>query len=259
MGIAEKTGGILRVLSNNSYHRCSAIILAAGSGSRMNSDKTKQFMTLAGKPLIVHTLKAFEESEYIDEIVLVAKEDEIALYGPLFKKHGITKVTSVVKGGESRQESVSLGMNAVSAKSDFVAIHDGARALITPSQIKAVMLSAFKFKASVAASPSKDTPKQVSEHSFIEKGIQRERLWLMQTPQVFNADLFRACLYNAYTKKIEATDDCALAEAAGFPVKIVDTGYENIKITTPIDLKLAELILAEREQEKKAKESKKNG
>lgn len=249
MGIPEKISGVLRVLSNKSYHRVSAVIVAAGSGSRMNSETTKQFMRINGIPVIIHTLLAFENSEYIDEIVIVAREDELSAYPALLKEYGITKVTSVVKGGATRQASVALGVEAISPKSDFIAIHDGARPLITPSQIKAVILSAYKFKAASAASVSKDTPKMISEHKFIEKSVDRDKLWLMQTPQVFYADLYRAALYYAYEKKFESTDDTAIAEFAGFPVKVVDCGYDNIKITTPIDLKLAELIINERNAE----------
>ena len=258
MSIAEKIGGVLRVVSNNSYHRVTAIIVAAGSGSRMGGEVTKQFMTLNGKPVIINTLLAFEKSEYIDEIVIVARADETDKYPPLLEKYGIKKVSSVVKGGDSRQASVALGMEAVSPKSDFVAIHDGARPLITEEQIKSVVLAAYKFKAASAASMSKDSPKIVSPHNFIEKSVERDKLRLMQTPQVFYADLYRAALYHAYEKKFEGTDDCAVAEFAGFPVKVVDCGYENIKITTPVDLKLAEIILAERSLENKNNEDCKN-
>ena len=203
MSIAEKIGGVLRVVSNKSYHRVTAIIVAAGSGSRMGGATTKQFMTLNGRPVIINTLLSFEKSEYIDEIVIVAREDETDKYPPMLEKYGIKKVSAVVKGGDSRQASVALGMEAVSAKSDFVAIHDGARPLITESQIKSVILAAYKFKAASAACISKDSPKIVSEHQFIEKSVERDKLWLMQTPQVFYADLYRAALFHAYEKKFE--------------------------------------------------------
>ena len=252
MGLAEQIGSVLRTFSYSAFHRTSAIILAGGSGQRMGSTATKQFMTLCDMPVIVHSLLAFEKSEYIDEIIIVAKQDEVDLYGPIIKKYGINKVTAVVAGGESRQASVACGIEAISPKSDFVAIHDGARPLITTEQIKAVVIAAFQNKAATAAAPSKDTPKMVSKSRFIEESVEREKLWLMQTPQIFNADVYRAALFNATTNGIEATDDSALVKEAGFPVKIVDCGYENIKITTPVDLKLANIILRERQLENAA-------
>lgn len=250
MGIIERFTGILRAASKKSFHRVSAIIVAAGSGSRMGEQNvTKQFMPLCGIPVVIRSALAFEKSDYIDEIVIVAKEDEISKYQPLLNKYGIKKVSSVVKGGQTRQDSVMNGMEAISAKSDFVAIHDGARPLVTQEIIKSVILNAYKFKAASAAAPSKDTPKMISENHFIEKTVERDKLWLMQTPQIFHADLYRAALLNAVEKKFEGTDDCALAEFAGFPVKVVDCGYENIKITTPVDIKIAEAILTERKKE----------
>ena len=246
MGLAEQIGGVLRTFSYSAFHRTAAIILAGGSGQRMGSNTTKQFMTLYDMPVIVHSLLAFDKSEYIDEIVIVAKQEEVDLYDPIIKTYGINKVTAVVAGGDTRQASVACGIEAISQKADFVAIHDGARPLITPEQIKAVVIAAFQNKAATAAAPSKDTPKMVTKNRFIEESVERDKLWLMQTPQIFNADVYRAALYNAKTKGIEATDDSALVSDAGFPVKIVDCGYENIKITTPVDLKRAEIILSER-------------
>ena len=171
------------------------------------------------------------------------------MYPHLIKKYGLKKVTKVVSGSDTRQKSVLNGLSAISDKADFIAIHDGARPLITGEQIKKVVLSAFEFRAATAASKSKDTPKLVSNNGFIEMGVDRDTLWLMQTPQIFSANLYRAAAYTAIENGYEATDDCALAERAGFPVKVVDCGYQNIKITTPEDLKFAELILSERKKQ----------
>lgn len=250
MSKLDKITNIARDFSERSSHRVSAVIVAAGSGSRMNSSTTKQFMTLDGKPVVINTLLAFEECDYIDEIVIVAKEDETVMYPHLLSKYGIEKVSKIVAGSDSRQKSVLCGLEAISDRSDFIAIHDGARPLITPEQIKKVVLTAFRFKAATAAAKSKDTPKLISKNGFIEKNLDRDLIWMMQTPQIFSSNMYRAAAYTAIRDGFEATDDCALAINAGFAVRTVDCGYENIKITTPEDLKFAEIILAGRKNGK---------
>ena len=246
MSKLDEVTSLAREFTKNSHHYVSAIIVAAGSGSRMNSKVTKQFMTLDGKPVIINTILAFEKSDYVNEIIVVAREDELILYPHLLKVYGVEKVKKVVPGADTRQRSVLCGLEEISDKADYVAIHDGARPLITPEQIKKVLLGAFTFRAATAASKSKDTPKLVTKNGFIDKDLDRDTVWMMQTPQVFMANLYRAAAYTAQKENFEATDDCALAHNAGFPVKIIDTGYENIKITTPEDLKFAELIMNER-------------
>lgn len=237
---------IARAFNKASYHHVTAIIVAAGSGSRMGSEVTKQFLQLDGKPLIINTLLAFEKCAYIDDIVLVAREDEMELYPHLIKTHGISKVIKLVSGGETRQESVLNGLDVIPDNADFIAIHDGARPLVTPDQIKNVILAAYGYKAASAAMKCKDTPKAVTRNGYIEKGLDRDSVMLMQTPQVFNANLYRAAAYTAKVKDFKGSDDCAIAEFAGFPVMTVDCGYENIKVTTPEDLLFAEIIIQKR-------------
>ncbi len=248
MAVIEKLSRLTKTVLGRD-HYTSAILLAGGSGSRMNSDTTKQMMTLAGKPLIIHSLQAMEACQYIDEVILVAKADEADRYPAMLEEHGITKVTHIVEGGATRQDSVFNGLQVVSDKADHIAIHDGARPLITPAQIKAVVLAAYDYKAAAAAAPAKDSVKVTNISGMIDYTVDRKTVWLMQTPQVFNANLYRASIYTAMRNKFIGTDDTEVAEHAGFSTKLIDTGYENIKVTTPVDLLLAEVILANREKE----------
>lgn len=231
-------------------HYTTAIILAGGSGTRMGADNTKQFIDLAGVPVIARTIDAFQKAETVSEIVIVAKKDEIPLYKDLIKEHGFTKVTKVVKGGSTRQKSALCGFEAISSKTKFVAIHDGARPLVAVGLIDRVVRSAHISRASIAAVPCKDTPKLIHpiNHRIedSDKQPQRDKLWLAQTPQVFHADLYRCAAYYAVEKEFEATDDASLCEFTGFEVKCVEGSYENIKITTPEDLVCAEALLRRR-------------
>lgn len=246
MGIFDKATRLARTALGKNAHYVSAVIVAGGSGSRMKSDKTKQMMTLCGKPVIVHTLMAFEASDYIDEIILVAKEDEIDLYPPLLEQYGIKKISALIPGGDTRQESVMAGFEAINEKADFVAIHDGARPLITPEQIKSVVLAAFEYRAATAATPATDSAKVANISAMIDRTVDRKSLWMVQTPQVFYANLYRAAAYTAKKNGFIGTDDTEIAERAGFSTKLVNVGYDNMKITTPIDLVKAEAILAYR-------------
>lgn len=243
MGLFDKSTRLARFALDKRSHYVSAVIVAGGSGSRMQSDTTKQMMPLCGKPVIVHTLEAFQASDYIDEIVLVAKEDELTRYRELLDQYEITKVTKMVVGGQTRQDSVMAGFEAISEKADFVAIHDGARPLILPEQIKQIVLAAFEYKAATAATPATDSAKEANISAMIDRTVDRQSLWMVQTPQVFYANLYRAAAYTARKDKFVGTDDTQLAEHAGFSAKLVNIGYDNLKITTPIDLVKAEAIL----------------
>jgi 2-C-methyl-D-erythritol 4-phosphate cytidylyltransferase len=207
-------------------------------------------ISLNGMPIIIHTLLPFEESEYIDDIILVVKKEEFDQYPPLLQNFSIKKVKKIVVGGESRQESVWKGFSAIPNTCDYIAIHDGARPLITTEQIKKVVLAGYDYRAVSAAAPSKETAKLVNSSRYVEQTVDRDKLWMVQTPQVFYADLYRAAAYTAQKDGFQATDDCSLAEHAGFTVRLVDTGYTNIKITTPEDLLFAKAILDQRKSEK---------
>lgn len=249
---AGDIASLLRTLSNtaNKPYFTSAIIAAAGSGTRMcdESGTTKQMLTLCGMPVVVRTILAFEKCERINEIIVVAREDEISLYDKYKDEYNLTKIRAVVKGGDTRQESVLRGFEAISDKSEFVAIHDGARCLITPEDVNTVLREAYRYGAATAAAKATDTVKRADGKGFVAETPDRRDMWLAQTPQVFKTEVYRAAAYIAKQEDFTATDDNALAEHVGFWVKLVDTGMENIKITTPIDIAVAEAILRNREK-----------
>lgn len=229
----------------------SAIITVGGSGTRMQTDdgRTKQFMELDGLPVIARTLLVFDRSQYIDEIIIVSKENEIGHYAKLIKEYGLKKISRVVKGGATRQESVLNGFKAISEKSDYVAIHDGVRCLITPNNIREVVKNAYAYGCACAATKSVDTVKIADSSSFIDTTPDRSTVWQAQTPQVFKADVYRACAFSAKKEGASVTDDCMLAERYGFKIKLVDCGKSNLKITTKEDLAIAEAILKMRKAE----------
>ena len=244
----KKIVGVLRAVSGTPHPKnfTTAIIAAAGLSERFGGSVTKQMTELCGKPILVHTLIAYQNTDCIHEIIIVARPDEAPFWLNVCEKEGLTKVTKIVHGGHSRQESVLNGLDAVSDKSKFVAIADGARCLITPEQINAVCRSAYKYKAATAAHRSSDTVKIADKKGFIEKTADRNTVWLSQTPQVFRTKLYRAAAYTALKKGFEATDDNSLVENIGHPVRLVECGSQNIKITTYEDMAVAEGILNER-------------
>lgn len=225
----------------------SAVILAGGSGTRVGGDKTKQMLEICGIPLIVHTLLAFQKSDYINEIVVVAKKEELLNYELFKDEYDLTKISRIVEGGETRQESAKNGFDAISDLADYVAIHDGARALITGEQIKEVVMGAYAHGSAVAATRATDTIKY-SEGVKISQTIPRENIWLAQTPQVFRDEIYRAAVYTAEKEGFVGTDDSSLVEHIGLPVYLVDTGNDNFKVTYKSDLLRAEQILLERKE-----------
>ena len=229
----------------------SAVILAGGSGTRVGADKTKQMIELCGKPLVVHTLLAFEACDYVNEIVVVAKQDEIAKYEEFRTAYGLRKLTKIVAGGETRQMSAKDGFDAADERAAYVAIHDGARALVTPEQIGEVILAAYAHGAAIAATRATDTVKYASG-GFVAETLDRNDIWLAQTPQVFRDEIYRAAAYTAEKDGFAATDDASLAEHIGIGVYLVDCGAENFKVTVGSDLSRAEILLREREEKNHA-------
>lgn len=247
----SSVANVFHAVSGNSKEKkfTSAIIVAGGSSLRMGGEKTKQMSLVCGIPVVVHTLLAFEKCERINEIIVVAKEDEIPLYDEFKRKFGIRKLRSVVKGGHTRQESALNGFNATYRKADYVAIHDAARCLITPEEIVKILDGAIKYGAASASVGVVDTVKIVDEHGFAYKTEDRNNVRLAQTPQIFSRNLYCAAAYTAKEDGFEATDDNMLVEKIGHKIKMIDCSKDNIKITLPGDLKKAETILHERQNE----------
>ena len=226
----------------------SAIIVAGGSGTRMNlpDGQTKQTLVLEGVPVIVRTVQQFEACEDIDEIILVVKRDEFDLYKEYYKKYNFKKVKHIVAGGETRQLSVLNGLTRVSDIADFVTIHDGVRCLITPEMISEVCTFAYHYGAATAVSKPSDTLKLSEDGSFIKETVDRNKIYQAGTPQIFKYDMYRAAALSAKKDGFEATDDNSLVERMKFKIYMCDLGKENIKITTNEDIYIAEAILKNR-------------
>ncbi|MEG0824995.1 MAG: 2-C-methyl-D-erythritol 4-phosphate cytidylyltransferase [Oscillospiraceae bacterium] len=220
---------------------CTAIVPAAGSSTRMEG-QDKMFALLAGEPVIVHTLRALQNSEFIQEIIVVTREDLILPISDLCKAYALYKVTKVIRGGATRTESVRLGTLEASQQAELLAIHDGARPLVSEGLISAVILRAADCHAAAPAVPVKDTVKRC-EGGFVKETLPRETLCAIQTPQVFQASLIKAALEKALTDGAELTDDCSAVERLGMSVALTAGEDTNLKITTPADLAVAEGIL----------------
>lgn len=227
----------------------SAIIVAAGASTRMGGAGSKQMLMLSGKPVIAHTLAAFQAAQSIAEIILVARAEDREQMQELQKKYQITKCSRIVPGGRTRQLSVAAGVQAAHPHAAYIAIHDGARPLITPACIDEAVASAFSCQACTVGTPVVDTIKQVDGKGKIIATPERSALWAVQTPQVFLRSLYLAGLAKARGEGLDFTDDCQLAEAMGVPVTVVPGKEENIKITSPKDIDVAQALLLQRTQE----------
>ena len=223
--------------------KCGAVIVAAGNASRMGGID-KVMAQLQGEPMIARTVRTFQECDAISEIVIVTREDLIIPITDICRDMGALKVNAVVRGGKSRQESVSLGLNALSNKVKLAAVHDGARPLITWEVIDRTVRAANSYGAAAPAIPVKDTIKVV-EGRVVKNTPDRSTLFAVQTPQVFDFDLLRGALKKAEADGAAVTDDCSAVELMGMSVKIVEGDERNIKVTTPMDLKIAEMLLEE--------------
>lgn len=218
-----------------------AIIVAAGSSTRMGGI-SKQLIKLNGTETIAHTILAFQKSDVIDEIIVVTKEQDISTIKQIAKANYCSKAKNVVIGGNSRQESVQNGIGSASKIATHFAIHDGARPLITPAVIEKTVISAFSTGASATGVPVKDTIKVV-HNGIITDTPNRESLIAIQTPQVFEKQLYLKAVKNAKMKNKDYTDDCKLIESINQDVTVVIGDYNNIKLTTPEDITIAESIL----------------
>lgn len=226
-----------------------AIVLSAGVGSRMKSDIPKQYMDLAGKPVIYYSLKAFEDAEFSSIVLVCGKDDVEYCQKEIVEKYGLNKVTAIVHGGKERYHSVYEGLKAIDG-ADYVFIHDGARPMLTQDVIDRLKKAVVAEEAAVAGMPVKDTIKIVDEESYVKDTPERQYVWQVQTPQCFSYPI----IYEAYRSVIQdeeegwtipkITDDAMVLEyATDHEVKMVEADYRNLKITTPEDLIIAEAFL----------------
>ena len=226
-----------------------AIVLSAGVGSRMKSDIPKQYMDLAGKPVIYYSLKAFEDADFSSIVLVCGKDDVEYCQKEIVEKHGLNKVTAIVQGGKERYHSVFEGLKAIDG-ADYVFIHDGARPLLNQEVIARLKNAVIAEEAAVAGMPVKDTIKIVDDEKYVTDTPERQYVWQVQTPQCFSYSI----IYEAYRSIIQdeeegwtiprITDDAMVLEyASDHEVKMVEADYRNIKITTPEDLIIAEAFL----------------
>lgn len=218
----------------------SAVIVAAGNGTRMKSQKSKQLIEINDIPVIAHTMMAFEKSDFVDEIIIVTREDDILIMSDIAKEFKISKVTNIVKGGATRTDSVKNGINV--AKNKIVAIHDGARPCIKTEHIDKTVQKAMEAGAAALGCPVTDTLKKVDEKGIITDTVSRENLWAIQTPQVFDRELILKAYNEGNTEG--ATDDCMLLESIGIKVAMVEGDRSNIKVTVQEDVDLVTAILS---------------
>ncbi|GAF25724.1 2-C-methyl-D-erythritol 4-phosphate cytidylyltransferase [Moorella thermoacetica] len=222
----------------------SMIIAAAGRGRRLGREVNKVFLPLAGKPMLAYSLAVAAASPLVDEIIIVTRPDDIPLCRQVVAGEGAGKVKAIVAGGAERQDSIAEGLKAVARAAEWVAVHDGARPFLTPALLEKTILAARTTGAAIAALPVKETIKQGGEAGIVAATLDRKGLWSAQTPQVFRREWLVDAYREAAEKGWQATDDAALVERLGYPVKLVPGEETNIKITTPGDLVLAGALLA---------------
>lgn len=223
--------------------KTAVILLAAGSGKRMQAGKNKLFLTLHGKPVLAYTAEAFQKSPLVDGIVVVAKDGEMEQVQQMLPQSVYDKIIGYTIGGRERQDSVLCGLKALPEEYARVMIHDGARPFVTCELIEALLRNLSPECGTIAAVPAKDTVKRVDDSGFVKETLKRSELWNIQTPQCFYREPILDCYLRGEQDGYIATDDASLAEKYGLAVKTVPAYYENIKLTTPEDLDVAEVFL----------------
>ena len=224
--------------------RCAAVIVAAGSSQRMGSDKI--FASLGGLPVLVRSIRAFEENELIDEIIVVTREEKLEKVAELVKKYALSKVSKVIIGGRTRVESCLAGVSEAHHRAELIAIHDGARPLVSQRIIRDTVRAAAEFYSAVPVVRSTDTLKLLDEQGVVTGTADREKIFRVQTPQVFRADLIKGALTEAMKRGLPITDDCSAMELMSVKTHTVEGDEDNLKLTTPRDLVLAEAIIKNR-------------
>jgi 2-C-methyl-D-erythritol 4-phosphate cytidylyltransferase len=225
--------------------RTVAIVPAAGSGNRMGRDVSKQYLSLGGTPLLVHTLKVFEECPLVDSLLVIVPPQDIEFVrNHILAPWGLKKVAGVISGGKERQDSVRAGIEALDPDAGVVIIHDAVRPFIAVELISQCIRAAREEGAVTVGVPVKDTVKEVAPDGRIMRTCDRSLLWLTQTPQVFRRDIIENAHRAAVRDGFRGTDDTSLVERLGIAVRMIRGDYGNIKITTPEDLVIAEALLA---------------
>ena len=239
-------GFLSRLSRKRKVHIWSAVVVAAGNAARMEGID-KVLAPLGELPVLVHTLRVFQQCPDITEVVVVTREDLLVEVGRICQDFALTKVTKVVKGGKERIHSVQAGLNEVREDAELIAIHDGARPLLPPDVLNEVLQKAAQTGAAAPAVPVTDTIKR-GEAGLAVETVDRSTLFAVQTPQVFQADLIRAAVHKALEDGEVLTDDCAAVERLGMKVSLTAGSRENLKLTTPFDLIVGEAVLAARER-----------
>lgn len=235
-------------MAKNNLRPATVIIAAAGSGTRMGG-VSKPLLKLSGRHAILYSLDTFMKSEYVERVVISARREEMQLLKEIVSRENYPKEIIVAEGGKTRQESVERAFSAAFSgrkKTKFVAIHDGARPLVTEDEVLRAFRTAEQYGCAVCAARAKDTFKTTDKSNVVTGHVERENLWHIQTPQIFDTDIFHTSLALAAKNGTEATDESGLVSAAGFVVKLVETGHDNIKLTYPEDVFVAEAILSKR-------------
>jgi 2-C-methyl-D-erythritol 4-phosphate cytidylyltransferase len=229
-----------------------AIIAAAGNGERFHCHHSKMLAKILDKPVLSYTLDQFENSEVIDEIVLVVHQKDIkCVKDEIIKKYDYNKLSAIVLGGMSRQESVYLGLQSIKKKDGIACIHDGARPLVEKWMIEETIKMTDSYDGTIMAVPVIETIKRVFLQDYlVEKTVNRDEYWIVQTPQTFKLDYIREMYQKAQKDGLKATDDASIVEHYGGNVRIVLSTRENIKITTSVDMVLAEILLKKRLKQK---------
>jgi 2-C-methyl-D-erythritol 4-phosphate cytidylyltransferase len=222
-----------------------AVVVAAGKGTRMGTKESKQYLPIDGKPILMYTLEAFEKTVEVSAIVLVVGQEDIVHCQSYIEEYGLVKISAIVPGGSSRQESVFIGLQHL--HTEWIVVHDGVRPFVTAEDINRCWEAAKQYGAAVTAVPVKDTIKIADEEGMVRSTPNRNSLWAIQTPQAFRRTGLVMAHERAAIEGYQGTDDAALVERAGIPVRIVEGDYGNIKITTPEDLLWAEFRLVHRQ------------
>jgi len=221
-----------------------AIIVAAGRSRRMGLDKL--FARLDGQPVIAHSIRIFEKTDCVSEIIVVGRKDRLRELRELVRKNRFRRVSGIIAGGPRRQDSVRLGLKKLGAKAKYVAVHDAARPLVRPELIEEVFQAAQQHGAASCAAPVNDTLKRAGEDCFVIGGVERDRLYAVQTPQIFRRELLVKAYAKVFGSKLLITDEVSAVEHLGERIILVPNDKPNFKITYPSDLRLAEFVLRER-------------